>query len=119
LSKIAGIRFIPPAQRDRRDRQPPHSPLADPRHRPSLDPLDTTERLIATTPPLRPALHDLIKEIDLASLADLLGYSTKVMNIHAARDAIPMATYPAIRAPRPLRLTGTESLPCTLPPVLK
>jgi site-specific recombinase XerD len=49
------------------------------------------------------ALHDLIKEIDPASLADLLGYSTKVMNIHAARAAIPMATYPAIRAPRPLR----------------
>lgn len=27
------------------------------------------------------ALHDLTKEIDLASLADLLGYSPKVMNI--------------------------------------
>ena len=30
------------------------------------------------------ALHDLTKEIDPASLADLLGYSTKIMNIHAA-----------------------------------
>lgn len=45
------------------------------------------------------ALHDLTKEIDPASLADLLGYSTKVMNIHAARAAVPMATYPAINRP--------------------
>jgi hypothetical protein len=43
------------------------------------------------------ALHDLTKEIDPASLAELLGYSTTVMNIHAARAAIPMATYPALR----------------------
>jgi integrase len=43
------------------------------------------------------ALHDLAKEIDPASLADLLGYSTQVMNIHAARAAVPMATYPAIK----------------------
>jgi site-specific recombinase XerD len=49
------------------------------------------------------ALHDLTKEIDPASLADLLGYSTTVMNIHAARAAVPMATYPAIRTPRALR----------------
>ena len=34
---------------------------------------------------------------------NLLGYSTKVMNIHTARAAIPMATYPAIKKPRPLR----------------
>ena len=45
------------------------------------------------------ALHDLTKEIDPASLADLLGYSTQVMNIHAARAAVPMATYPAINPP--------------------
>ena len=45
------------------------------------------------------ALHDLTKEIDAASLADLLGYSTQVMNIHAARAAVPMATYPAISRP--------------------
>lgn len=49
------------------------------------------------------ALHDLAKEIDPASLADLLGYSTQVMNIHAARAAVPMATYPAIKKPRALR----------------
>ncbi len=48
------------------------------------------------------ALHDLTKEIDPVSLADLLGYSTQVMNIHAARAAVPMATYPAIKAPRAL-----------------
>lgn len=46
------------------------------------------------------ALHDLTKEIDAASLADLLGYSTQVMNIHAARAAVPMATYPAINRPQ-------------------
>jgi hypothetical protein len=46
------------------------------------------------------ALHDLTKEIDPASLADLLGYSTQVMNIHAARAAVPMATYPAINRPQ-------------------
>jgi hypothetical protein len=45
------------------------------------------------------ALHDLTKEIDPASLADLLGYSTQVMNIHAARAAVPMATYPALKQP--------------------
>jgi site-specific recombinase XerD len=45
------------------------------------------------------ALHDLTKEIDPASLADLLGYSTQVMNIHAARAAVPMATYPAMKQP--------------------
>jgi hypothetical protein len=43
------------------------------------------------------ALHDLTKEIDAASLADLLGYSAKIMNIHAARAAVPMATYPALK----------------------
>lgn len=37
------------------------------------------------------ARHDLTKEIDPASLADLLGYSIQVMNIHAARAAVPMA----------------------------
>ena len=50
-------------------------------------------------PPETGALHDLTKEIDPASLADLLGYSTKVMNIHAARAALPMATYSALRQP--------------------
>jgi hypothetical protein len=45
------------------------------------------------------ALHDLIKEIDPTSLADLLGYTPKTMNIHATRAAIPMATYPAIKPP--------------------
>jgi integrase len=45
------------------------------------------------------ALHDLTKEIDPASLADLLGYSTQVMNLHAARAAVPMATYPALKHP--------------------
>jgi hypothetical protein len=45
------------------------------------------------------ALHDLTKQIDPASLADLLGYSTQVMNIHAARAAVPMATYPALKQP--------------------
>jgi alkylation response protein AidB-like acyl-CoA dehydrogenase len=43
------------------------------------------------------ALHDLTKEIDAASLADLLGYSAKIMNIRAARAAVPMATYPALK----------------------
>jgi hypothetical protein len=46
------------------------------------------------------ALHDLTKEFDPTSLADLLGYSTKVMAIHAARSAVPMATHPAINRPR-------------------
>ncbi|WP_149482028.1 phage integrase family protein [Mycolicibacterium sp. P1-18] len=46
------------------------------------------------------ALHDLIKEIDPASLADLLGYTANTLNIHAARAAVPMATYPAIGALR-------------------
>jgi len=46
------------------------------------------------------ALHDLTKQIDAASLADLLGYSTQVMSIHAARAAVPMASYPAIGAIR-------------------
>ncbi len=46
------------------------------------------------------ALHDLAKEIDAASLADLLGYSTQVMNIHAARAAVPMATYPRHQPPK-------------------
>jgi hypothetical protein len=46
------------------------------------------------------ALHDLTKEIDPASLADLLGYSTKIMNNHASRTAVPMATYPAINRPQ-------------------
>ena len=31
------------------------------------------------------ALHDLVKEIDAASLADLLGYTSQTINIHAAR----------------------------------
>ena len=42
---------------------------------------------------------ELTKEIDPASLADLLGYSTQVMNLHAARAAVPMATYPAMKHP--------------------
>ena len=42
------------------------------------------------------ALHDLAKEIDAASLADLLGYSTQVMNIHAARAAVTHAPGPAV-----------------------
>ena len=46
------------------------------------------------------ALHEFIKEIDPASLADLLGYTPKTMNIHAARAAVPMATYPAVKHPR-------------------
>jgi len=50
------------------------------------------------------ALHDLTKEIDPASLADLLGYSTQVMNIHAARAAVPMATYPALKHEKRLRM---------------
>jgi hypothetical protein len=45
------------------------------------------------------ALHDLTKEIDAASLADLLGYTPKTMNIHAARAAVPIATYPTINRP--------------------
>ena len=45
------------------------------------------------------ALHDLNKEIDPAPLADPLGYSPKVMNIHATRAAVPMATYPALKQP--------------------
>jgi hypothetical protein len=45
------------------------------------------------------ALHDLTKEIDAASLADLLGYTPKTMNIHAARAAVPMAAYPTINRP--------------------
>jgi hypothetical protein len=45
------------------------------------------------------ALHDLTKEIDPTSLADLLGYTPEIMNIHAARAAVPMATYPALRQP--------------------
>ena len=55
------------------------------------------------------ALHDLTKEIDAASLADLLGYTPKTMNIHAARAAVPMATYPAINRPETLkRLPGLK-----------
>jgi hypothetical protein len=54
-----------------------------------------------STSKLHAMLHDLTKEIDPASLADLLGYSTQVMNIHAARAAVPMATYPAINRPAP------------------
>ena len=53
----------------------------------------------SNTPHRNAALHDLTKEIDPASLADLLGYSTQVMNIHAARAAVPMATYPALKQP--------------------
>ncbi|MDJ0363050.1 hypothetical protein [Rhodococcus sp. H29-C3] len=45
-------------------------------------------------------LHDLTKELDAATLADLLGYSNQVMNIHAARSGVPMGSYPAI-GPRP------------------
>ncbi|WP_157226117.1 hypothetical protein [Rhodococcus sp. AW25M09] len=41
-------------------------------------------------------LHDLTKELDAATLADLLGYSNKAMNIHAARSGVPMGSYPAI-----------------------
>ena len=47
------------------------------------------------------ALHELSKEIDAASLADLLGYTPRTMNIHAARAAVPMASYPAIHRPEP------------------
>lgn len=54
------------------------------------------------------ALHDLTKEIDAASLGDLLGYSIQVMNIHAARAAVPMATYPAIGALRRGRAAGAD-----------
>ena len=43
-------------------------------------------------------LHDLTKELDAATLADLLGYSNKVMNIHAARSGVPMGSYPAIQS---------------------
>jgi hypothetical protein len=46
------------------------------------------------------AQHDLTKKIGPASLADLLGYSPKIMNIHSARAAVPMATYPAINRPQ-------------------
>jgi hypothetical protein len=45
------------------------------------------------------ALHDLTKEIDPASLADLLGYSTKIMNSCRAVQYVPTATYPAINRP--------------------
>ena len=41
-------------------------------------------------------LHDLTKELDAATLADLLGYSNQIMNIHAARSGVPMGSYPAI-----------------------
>ncbi|PZT86930.1 MAG: hypothetical protein DI630_34750 [Gordonia sp. (in: high G+C Gram-positive bacteria)] len=41
-------------------------------------------------------LHDLTQEIDAASLAGLLGYSSQIMNIHAARSGVPMASYPEI-----------------------
>ena len=82
-----------------------HCPWLFPRN-----PLRTTHlRIITHASATRPgidiqaarngALHDLTKEIDPASLADLLGYSTKVMNIHAARAALPMATYSALRQP--------------------
>jgi hypothetical protein len=54
------------------------------------------------------ALHDLTKEIDPASLADVLGYSAQVMNIHAARAAVPMATYPAIGALRRGRAVNAD-----------
>ncbi|QTJ66813.1 hypothetical protein HYG77_15240 [Rhodococcus sp. ZPP] len=46
------------------------------------------------------ALHDLSKEIDAASLAALLGYTPNTMNIHAARAAIPMGSYPAMKHPK-------------------
>jgi hypothetical protein len=35
------------------------------------------------------ALHDLTKEIDPASLVDLLRYSTKIMNSRHARTSAP------------------------------
>jgi hypothetical protein len=54
------------------------------------------------------ALHDLTKEIDAASLADLLGYTPKTMNIHAARAAVPMATYPAINRPEGSKQATTQ-----------
>ncbi|MBY6536018.1 hypothetical protein [Rhodococcus sp. BP-148] len=41
-------------------------------------------------------LHDLTKELDAATLADLLGYSNQIMNIHAARSGVTMGSYPAI-----------------------
>ncbi len=44
-------------------------------------------------------LHDLTKELDAASLADLLGYSNQIMNIHAARSGVPMGSYPASHLP--------------------
>ncbi|MFC3245050.1 recombinase XerD [Gordonia humi] len=44
-------------------------------------------------------LHDLTQEIDAASLAGLLGYSSQIMNIHAARSGVPMANYPALHSP--------------------
>jgi hypothetical protein len=45
------------------------------------------------------ALYDLSKQIDTVSLADLLGYSTQIMNVHAARAAVSMATYQPRNAP--------------------
>ena len=56
------------------------------------------------------ALHDLSKEIDAATLADLLGYTTQTMNIHAARAGVPMASYPAINRPEP-RTPGPGAAP--------
>ncbi|MET8317577.1 recombinase XerD [Rhodococcus erythropolis] len=47
-------------------------------------------------------LHDLTKELDAATLADLLGYSNQVMNTHAARSGVPMGSYPASHPPTPV-----------------
>lgn len=53
VKDIAPIRFIAPKQHDRRtDIRIHHWQII--RHRPPLDLLDTIERLITTTPPLRP-----------------------------------------------------------------
>ena len=45
-------------------------------------------------------LQDLTKELDAATLADLLGYSNQVMNTHAARSGVPMGSYPASHPPQ-------------------
>lgn len=42
-------------------------------------------------------LFDLTKEIDPSTLAALLGYSTQIMTVHAARSGTLMGSYPASR----------------------
>ena len=47
-------------------------------------------------------LQDLTRQVDARSLIDLLGYSGKVITLHAARAGAPMSDYIDLRRPRPV-----------------